>query len=109
MSYLKFLNLAQAVRSLPSFPSMDSCEEVLLNTLARKWDVGQQVTVVEAMNMLPDTSPSTVHRRLKTLRKKKFIALEGDQIDNRIKYVIATPLSKKYLSKMEECLVKAVG
>ncbi|MCX7239169.1 MAG: hypothetical protein NTU86_01870 [Burkholderiales bacterium] len=80
MSYLKFLNLAQAIRSLPSFPSMDSCEEVLLNTLARKWDAGQQVTVVEAMNMLPDTSPSTVHRRLKTLRKKKFIALEGDQI-----------------------------
>jgi hypothetical protein len=34
MSYLKFLNLMQAVKDLPAFPVMDALEERILNGLA---------------------------------------------------------------------------
>ncbi|MEI6801627.1 MAG: winged helix-turn-helix domain-containing protein [Burkholderiales bacterium] len=108
MSYLKFLNLAQAIRALPGFPAIDPVEEQLLNHLAVRWHSGDLVSVVETMNNLPDQSPSTVHRRLKTLRKKGFIAFKENEEDNRVKYIVATPLSNKYCKKMEECLVAAL-
>lgn len=107
MSYLKFLNLVQAIRELPRFPAMDSAEELLLNALASAWNASQQVSVVEVMNMLPAISPSTVHRRLKTLRQKGLIALQEDGADSRVKYVVGTPLARQYFSKMEECFKKA--
>jgi len=109
MSYLKFLNLVDAVRQLPSYPAMDSTEVRLLNSLAALWHDGKKISVLEAMNMLADVSPSSVHRRLKTLRAKGFIKLQEDEFDNRIKYIVATPLSHKYFNKMNECLVKALA
>ena len=109
MSYLKFLRLVNAVRQLPSYPAMDGTEIQLLNILAQEWQTGKKVGVVQAMGMLPDVSPSSVHRRLKTLRAKGLIALEVDKIDGRIKYVVGTKLSAKYLAKMDQCLAQAVA
>lgn len=109
MSYLKFLRLVNAVRQLPGYPEMDGTEVRLLNALAQEWHTGNRVGVVQAMGMLPDVSPSSVHRRLKTLRAKKLIWLEEDKVDGRIKYVVSTKLSTKYLSKMDQCLARAVG
>ncbi len=108
-TYLKFLNLVQAVRALPSFPAMDAVEERLLNMLAATWQTGQQVTVLEAMVMSPDFSPATTHRRLKTLREKGLIDLDADSVDSRIKYVVPTPLANSYFAKLSECLEKASG
>jgi DNA-binding MarR family transcriptional regulator len=54
-------------------------------------------------------SPSSVHRRLKTLRAKGLIALEEDKVDGRIKYIVSTRLFTKYLAKMDECMVKALA
>ena len=109
MSYLNFLNLVDAVRQLPSYPAMDSTEVRLLNSLAVIWHEGKKISVLEAMNMLADVSPSSVHRRLKTLRAKGFIKLQEDEFDNRIKYIVSTPLAHKYFNKMNECLVKALA
>jgi len=109
MSYLKFLNLVDAVRQLPSYPAMDSTEVRLLNSLAALWHDSRKVSVLEAMNMLVDVSPSSVHRRLKTLRAKGFIKLQEDEFDNRIKYIVTTPLAHKYFAKMDECMVKALA
>ncbi len=107
MSYLKFLRLVNAVRQLPSYPAMDGTEIQLLNILAQEWHAGKKVGVVQTMGMLPDVSPSSVHRRLKTLRAKGLIALEVDKIDGRIKYVVGTKLSTKHLAKMDHCLAQA--
>ena len=107
MSYTKFINLVRAIRSTPNFPAMDAVEEQILNAFASAWALGRQVTVMEAMEMVPDISGSTVHRRLKTLRDKGLIELDIDAIDNRVKYVVATSLAKKYFAKLDECLVKA--
>ena len=109
MLYLKFLRLVDAVRQLPGYPNMDGTEVQLLNALAQEWHIGNKVCVLPAMGMLPDVSPSSVHRRLKTLRAKGFIALEEDEFDNRIKYIVGTRLFAKYLAKMDQCLAQVVG
>ncbi len=109
MHYLKFLRLVDGVRQLPSYPNMDCTEVQLLNALAQEWHTGNKISVLQAMGMLPDVSPSSVHRRLKTLRAKGFIALKEDEFDNRIKYIVGTKLFAKYLAKMDQCLTQAVG
>ena len=43
--------------------------------------------------MSKEISPSTVHRRLKTLRAKGMIMLVNDTTDSRTKYVMPTPLA----------------
>lgn len=107
MSYLKFLNLVKAVRQLPAYPAMDAIEARLINELGLGWAAGKQTSVVEAMNMLDDVSPSSVHRRLKTLTKKGLIKLVVDKVDSRVKYIVGTPLYRKYLAEMDACLLKA--
>jgi DNA-binding MarR family transcriptional regulator len=109
MSYLKFIRLVNTVRQLPTYPEMDATEVHLLNVLAQEWHTGNRVSVVQSMGMLPDVSPSSVHRRLKTLRAKGLIALEEDKVDGRIKYIVSTRLFTKYLTKMDECLTKALA
>ncbi len=103
-TYAKFLNLVQAIRDLPSFPKLDPLEERLLNQLASQWHLGIKVTVLEAMQMSTDVSAATVHRRLKTLRKKGMIALSEHETDSRIRYIVATDLTTKYFAKMGQCL-----
>jgi DNA-binding Lrp family transcriptional regulator len=107
MSYLKFLLLVRTVRQLPGYPEMDGTEVRLLNALAQEWRSGVRIGVLDAMNLLPDVSPSSVHRRLKTLRTKGLVSLEEDKVDGRIKYVVGTRLFTSYLSKMDECLARA--
>ena len=107
MSYLKFLTLVQSIRALPSFPTMDSVEEQLLNAFAAAWHTKKPITVVDAMNIVPEISTATAHRRLKTLRQKGLIALNTDESDNRVKFIVSTPLTKRYFAKLDECLAKA--
>ena len=54
--------------SMPA--NADPIEEQLLNLLGALWYEGKKVTVLEAMDLLPEISSSTMHRRLKTLRQK---------------------------------------
>ena len=107
MSYIKFLNLMEAVKGLPTYPSLDAVEERLLNTFAVLWNSRVAVTVLQAMEMLQDASPATVHRRLKTLYEKGYIELQPDEADKRVKYIKATALTDKYFARLEDCLAKA--
>lgn len=102
--YLRFINLMQAIRELPTFPKIDPVEERLLNMFAICWLKEQKLTVLEAMNMSPDVSPTTVHRRLKSLRSKGLIDLSIYEIDTRIKYIVPTKLTDQYFSSMGKCL-----
>ena len=66
------------------------------------------MTVLETMKATPDLSPSTVHRRLKTLRKKGLVTLDVNQIDNRIKYIVHTDLTNRYFTQLGHCLSQAL-
>ena len=108
-AYLNFLGCAQAVRLSKSYPQLDLPEERLLDQLASSWVQGKKITVLRAMQMSPDASSTTVHRRLKTLRLKGMLELEVDEDDNRVKYIIPTDLSRSYLSELGESVLRAAG
>ena len=106
-AYLRFLNLMQAVRTLPMFPTIDALEERLLNVLAASWAQDKKITVLTATAMLSDTSATTLHRRLKSLRAKGLIDLQVDTVDFRVKYVVPTALTQRYFSELGACMHKA--
>lgn len=103
-AYLKFLNLVKAIRDLPTFPALDAVEQSLLDSFAAVWHTGKHITVLEAMHMSKDISPSTVHRRLKTLRAKGMITLVNDDTDSRTKYVVPTPLATQFFDQLGQCM-----
>lgn len=103
-TYLRFLNLANAIRGLPTFPLLDAMEERVLNGLAAVWATGVEVTVVEAMKFGSDASPSTVHRRLKGLQKKGLIRLYVSPSDSRVCLVAPTDLAMQYFDRLGQCL-----
>ena len=107
LAYVKFLNLVAAVRQLPGLPEIDAVEDQILGYLARAWYAGQRVTVLEAMNSLPDISPSTVQRRLKSLRAKGMLCMQNDEFDSRFKYIESTDLTTRYFAALGQCVHKA--
>lgn len=107
-TYLRFLNLVNAIRGLPSFPALDAMEERVLGGLANIWATGGRVTVIEAMKLLPDVSASTVHRRLKGLRQKGLVELQVDEADSRVRCVLPTKTAMAYFAKLGQCLDLAV-
>jgi Fe-S-cluster formation regulator IscX/YfhJ len=107
VTYLKFLHLSEALRTLDKFPALDAIEERLLNQCALSWLDGKAVTVVEAMKSSEEISPSTAHRRLKNLRKKGYITLVLDDLDNRVKYITYSQQTREYFSQLGACLTKS--
>ena len=75
MSFQRFLSLVEALRQSPTYPEMDPIEERMLNAMAAAWHADMRLTVMSVMHMFPTISPSTVHRRLKSLRAKGLIEL----------------------------------
>jgi hypothetical protein len=107
LTYLRFLNLVQAIRQIPTFPTMDPVEERLLSMLGVNWHNGKKVSVLEAMGLSTEISATTAHRRLKTLRKKGLIELDTDKIDSRVKYVVPTALAEQYFVTLGQAIDKA--
>lgn len=107
MSFQRFLSLVEALRESPTYPGMDPIEERMLNAMAVTWHAGTRLTVMAAKHMFPTISPSTVHRRLKTLRAKGLIELVPDLEDNRIKYVQATGRTEEYFALLGRCMAQA--
>ena len=107
-TYLKFLNLVQALRPLTALPIMDPLEERLLNQLAASWYAKKQVTVLEAMAMSPDASDRTAHRRLQSLKDKGLIDLLVDEHDNRIKYISPTVRATHYFAQLGTAMEEAL-
>ncbi|MBB3180994.1 winged helix-turn-helix domain-containing protein [Variovorax sp. Sphag1AA] len=103
-TYLKFVNLVSAIRGLPA---LDAVEERVLTGLAVAWSKGERVPVLQAMELAPDSSPTTVHRRLKSLREKGLIELREDERDSRIKYVLPTSAAEDYFARLGKCLSTA--
>jgi DNA-binding MarR family transcriptional regulator len=106
--YKRFINLAVAAEKLLEYPKLDPTETKILNLLITYWQNKQAITVVETMHMTNEISTSTVFRYLKTLRKKGYIELAVDEIDNRVKYVQATKQTEDYFAKLGKLMVKAI-
>ena len=106
-TYTRFLQLAEENRKQGESPALDAVEERLLSRLAALWFAGERVPVLRAMSMFDDVSGTTVHRRLKALRRKGMIALQPDETDERIRYIVATDTAHRHFEQMGRCLVAA--
>ncbi len=104
--YLRFLQLTEALRGLPSLPELDPLEERLLALIARASQSKERLSVRDMMAKHELGSPATLHNRLKSMRKKGWIMLT-DTEDTRRKQIELTQAALKYFDNVSKCMVKA--
>lgn len=104
--YLRFLQLAEAIRGLPTLPPLDPLEERMLAFVARAGQQDERLSVRDMMAREELGAPATIHGRLKSMREKGWIAL-ADTDDARRKQVELTPLALRHFGKLSKCLLQA--
>ena len=104
--FLRFLQLSEAVRGLPSLPELDPLEERMLMLVARAGQENERLSVRDMMAKHELGAPATVHTRLKSMREKGWIMLT-DTEDSRRKQVELTQAALQYFDRLSQCMVKA--
>ena len=104
--YLRFLQLAEAIRDLPALPALDPLEERLLTLVARTSQEKERLCVRDMMAKEEFGSPATIHGRLKSMREKGWIMLT-DTTDARRKQIDLTQAALQHFDKLSRCMVKA--
>jgi DNA-binding MarR family transcriptional regulator len=104
--YMRFLQLAEALRALPSLAALDPLEERILALVARAGQDQSRLSVRDLMAKDELGSPATVHNRLKSMREKGWIML-SDTEDARRKQIELTQAALLHFDKLSKCLVQA--
>lgn len=104
--YLRFLQLSEAVRGLPTLPPLDPLEERILSWVARATRAGERLSVRDMMAKEELGAPATIHGRLKSMREKGWIALAATE-DARRKQVELTDEALRHFAQLSRCMVKA--
>ena len=106
-AFVKFLGLVHAAAIKGNVRDLGAPEIAMLNTLAQSWLAGVPLSVLGAMTANDTCSSTSSHRSLKLLRKKGYITLAIDDLDNRVKAVLPTALAMQYFDVMGKCMAKA--
>jgi hypothetical protein len=106
--YLRFLQLSEALRGLPSLPALDPLEEKILQLVARATQGKERLSVRDMMAQQALGSPATLHARLKSMRDKGWITL-ADTEDPRRKQIELSQAALRHFDKLSECFLKAAG
>lgn len=104
--YLRFLQLAEALRGLPSLPPLDPLEERILALVARAGQDQHRLSVRDMMGQSELGAPATIHTRLKSMREKGWIMLT-DTEDMRRKQIELTQAALLHFDKLSKCMLKA--
>jgi hypothetical protein len=104
--YLRFLQLAQAIRGLPALPPLDPLEERILAWVARASRAQERLSVRDMMARAELGAPATIHGRLKSMREKGWIVL-ADTDDARRKQIELTRAAVRHFERLSRCMVKA--
>lgn len=104
--YMRFLQLAEALRGLPSLPPLDPLEERILAYVARAGKEAQRLSVRDMMSRHELGAPATVHTRLKSMREKGWIQL-SDTEDSRRKQIELTAAALQHFDQLSQCMLKA--
>ena len=104
--YLRFLQLAEAIRGLPSLPPLDPLEERVLALVASARQKHERLSVRDLMARSELGAPATIHTRLKSMRAKGWIML-SDTEDARRKQVDLTQAAMLHFDRLSSCLLKA--
>lgn len=104
--YMRFLQLAESLRGLPSLPALDPLEERILQMVAYATKEAARLSVRDMMAHSELGSPATIHNRLKSMRAKGWIMLV-DTEDSRRKQVTLTQAALLHFDKLSKCLMQA--
>ena len=104
--YLRFLQLAEAIRGLPSLPELDPLEERILSIVARAQQEQLRLSVRDMMSKHELGAPATVHARLKSMREKGWIML-SDTDDARRKQIELTQAALQHFDRLSQCMLRA--
>lgn len=106
--YLRFLQLTEALRGLPSLPELDPLEERILALVARAQQEQVRLSVRDVMARHEVGAPATIHTRLKSMREKGWIMLT-DTDDTRRKQVELTQAALQHFDRLSQCMLRATG
>ena len=109
IAFVKFLGLVHLAALKGNAHDLGAPEIAMLNTLTQSWLVGVPLNVLAAMQANNTRSGTSSHRSLQQLRKKGYITLAVDEMDNRVKAVLPTALAMQYFDVMGKCLAKATA
>ena len=104
--YLRFLQLSQAIRGLPSLPPLDPLEERILLWIARAGQQEERLSVRDMISHAEFGAPATIHARLKSMRSKGWILL-ADTDDTRRKQIELTGEALAHFARLSRLMVKA--
>lgn len=106
--YLRFLQLTEAIRGLPTLPPLDPLEERILAQVARASQREERLSVRDMIGQEAFGSPATIHGRLKSMREKGWIML-ADTEDTRRKQIALTKPALQHFAKLARCMVQATS
>ncbi|HEY2021268.1 winged helix-turn-helix domain-containing protein [Paraburkholderia sp.] len=104
--YLRFLQLTEALRGLPTLGALDPLEERILEFVARARQTKDRLSVRDMMAQGELGSPATLHARITSMREKGWLQLT-DTEDARRKQIDLTPAALKHFDKLAEAFAKA--
>jgi len=106
-TYLKFLKQAQAARASTEAAGLGPNEDALLSALALHWASGRPLAVREAMLLSDLGSPSTLHRRIGTLKQLGLIEDQSQPGNLRVKLLTPTKKALGQFNKLGTLVLKA--
>lgn len=104
--YVRFLQLAEAIRGMPSLPPLEPLEERILSLVARAGQHKERLSVRDMMAKDELGSPATIHSKLKSMREKGWIML-SDTEDARRKQIELTQAALLHFDKLSKCMLQA--
>lgn len=104
--YLRFLQLSEAIRGLPSLPALDPLEERILALVARAAPKDERLSVRDMMARDELGAPATIHSRLKSMREKGWITLAETE-DARRKQITLTRAAIQHFERLSKCMMEA--
>ena len=105
--YLRFIQLAEAVRAMPSLPELEPLEVRILELIAYARQTQERLSVKDLMGKSELGSPAMLHGRLKSMREKGWILLAETE-DARRKQLELSQATLLYFDKLSKCMVQAV-
>ena len=99
LTYTRIRNLMLAtLKATPEWPALDPYESDMLYKIADVWAKNEDITVLQAVNLV-DNSTATAHTRLNILRDKGVIIIVTSTLDRRKKFVKPTQLTIDFFNK----------
>ena len=105
-SYIRFLNLLDALDRINPSKKLDSIEESLLDKIVNCSYLKESVLDGDLISLAELGSQATLHGRLKNLSAVGYIKM-ASSTDGRKKEVLPTKLAIKRYEEISKCLEKA--